>query len=146
MRSGSAGNHAKPVTRRRRNVLFGAAAMSMGLGTAMGASFTASWLLPADGTWSNSANWSTNPNAPNNGTPAGATYDAVIAATGASYTATLNSSITVDSLTLGDASATLNHTSGTFRAINGLNLTAGTYRLAGGTISNTTITSGGGSL
>ena len=51
---------------------------------------TANWLNPTSGTWNTPANWSSNPNFPNNGTPSNTVYNAVIAATGAPYTVTLD--------------------------------------------------------
>jgi hypothetical protein len=39
---------------------------------------TSNWLNPVGGFWLAASNWSSNPNAPRNGTPAGATYDAMV--------------------------------------------------------------------
>src|SRR5262249_35027007 len=82
-----------------RRAAFFAAAATLGV-THSADGITASWLIASNGNWTDPAQWSTNPNFPNNDTPAGTNYDAVIGATGASYTATLNSNITVDSLLL----------------------------------------------
>jgi autotransporter-associated beta strand protein len=103
-------------------------------------SFIATWASAVDGNWTTAANWSTNPNFPNNGSPgAGDTYDAIIGASGAAYTTSLGSSVTVNSLTMADASATFRQTNGTFRAINGMTLQSGTYVMSFGTISLTNI-------
>src|SRR4051794_20997039 len=93
------------------------------------------WLTATNGTWSDPTKWSAAV-VPNNGAN---TYAVTIGATGSPYTLTLNTTNTVDSLTLNSADATLSHTTGTFTATGGLNLLAGTYSLAGGTIANTTI-------
>ena len=128
-------------------LLLSAAFSSIGAYRAQATSFSATWANATNGTWNTAANWSTNPNFPNNGSPGATdTYDALIGATGAAYVVTLNSNITINSLTLDAASATLNQTSGTFKAVNGLNFQAGTFQLNGGTISSTTITSSGGLL
>ncbi len=74
------------------------------------------------------------------------TYAAVISATGAAYTVTLAVSITVESLLISSANATLNHTANTFTATNGISLNAGTYQLNGGTISNTVVNVSGGTF
>jgi fibronectin-binding autotransporter adhesin len=106
----------------------------------------ASWLSETSGNWSTASLWSTNPNYPNNGTPANVNYDAYISATGGTaYTVTLNSNITVNSLTIGSANATLNDTGGTFQA-GSINLNAGTYELNGGTLSGSTVNLAGGSF
>ena len=102
------------------------------------------WLSATSGNWTEATKWSTNPDYPNNGTPIGTTYDAVIGASGSAYTVMLNSSVTVNSLTLNSATATLTHSSGTLTAVNGLSLQAGQYMLGGGTILNSTITASGG--
>ena len=103
------------------------------------------WLSPVSGTWNVGTNWSTSPNAPNNGSPAGATYRAIIDATGAAYTVTLNSGVTIDELMLNSADATITHTTGTFSAALA-NLMSGVYRLQGGTISGGTWNVTGGSF
>src|SRR5437762_13930168 len=77
------------------------------------AATSASWLNPVDGSWFDSTKWSTNPYAPNNGTPGTTTYDVLIAATGGSYTVSLvgnglaNNAPTVNSFALGSSNSTL---------------------------------------
>jgi hypothetical protein len=105
---------------------------------------TATWLSASSGNWTSTSAWSTQPNYPNNGTPPGTNYLAVIAAAGSPYTVTLNSDVVTDGLTLNSANATLDHTAGTLTAP--INLDAGTYQLNGGTIANSTVTISGGSL
>ncbi|MDQ6622854.1 MAG: hypothetical protein M3Y86_05140, partial [Verrucomicrobiota bacterium] len=107
---------------------------------------TSTWNAAVDGNWNDPTKWSSNPNYPNNGNGGVATYAAVISATGAAYTVTLAVPITVESLLLSSANATLNHTANTFTATNGISLNAGTYRLNGGTISNTVVNVSGGTL
>src|ERR1700690_4048497 len=78
------------------------------------------------GNWTDPTQWTTNPNYPNNGTPAGTEYDAVIDAPGAGpYTVTLNSNVTTDSVTLNSPNATLLETAGTLSSLV-LNVSAGT--------------------
>ena len=107
---------------------------------------TSTWNTAVDGNWNDATKWSTNPNYPNNGNGGVATYAAVISATGAAYTVTLAVPITVESLLMSSANATLNHTAGTFTATNGISLNAGTYSLNGGTISNSVVNVSGGAF
>jgi hypothetical protein len=99
---------------------------------------TSEWLATTGGNWTTAAAWSTSPYYPNNGTPTAAQYDAVfdLAGSGA-YTATLNSSISINELTLNAAHATLSHIAGTL-TVPALNLDAGYYALSGGTLSGGT--------
>ena len=46
-----------------------AAMATVGVSTVRGATFSATWVSAIDGTWTNAARWSTNPNFPNNGSP-----------------------------------------------------------------------------
>ena len=64
---------------------------------------------------------------------------------GPAYTVTLNSNVTVDSLTLNSANATLNQTGGTLSAVNGISVQAGAFGLSG-TVLNTTVATSGGSV
>lgn len=73
--------------------------------SALGAQVLTSWLNPTSGFWSSAANWSAS--APNNGSPAGTTYDVVIDALGGPYTVTLNTAVTVDRLRVDSDDATL---------------------------------------
>src|SRR6476660_2972085 len=83
----------------RRALFFAAASIGGVIDSAQGIS--ASWLSAINGTWSIASNWSSNPNSPNNSSPNPTdTYDAIIGATGASFAATLNGNITVDTFTL----------------------------------------------
>lgn len=104
----------------------------------------ASWLAGADGTWSAPANWSSNPQFPSNGN-GGNNYNAFISAAG-SYTVSLNSAVNVSNFTLNSASATLQHSAGTFSSLGAIQLLSGNYRLSGGTISGGTINQSGGTL
>jgi hypothetical protein len=100
---------------------------------------TATWLGPASGNWTDPTQWSSNPFYPTNGNPAGTTYEADVTATGASYTVTLNSNITVNTLLINSANATIGQTAGTFTGF--IDMRNGAYNLSGGTISNSTISS-----
>jgi hypothetical protein len=101
-----------------------------------------SWSAASSDNWTSTTAWSTAPNFPNNGTPSGATYAATIAATGSAYTVTLNSDITVNSLTLNSANATLDQTAGTFTG-NTITETSGIYEMSGGSIANSTLSGTG---
>jgi hypothetical protein len=72
---------------------------------------TRSWAAPASGNWGVNANWSP-PGFPNNSGPN--TFDAIISVTGPAYTVTLDQDITIESLSLTSANATL--------ALSGFNL------------------------
>src|SRR5688572_17412693 len=87
---------------------------------------TAEWLNPVSGNWTDATKWSTNPNYPQNGTPAGSSYQAIIDALGQAYTVTVDSAITVGSLTLDSADATLYIRSGMLR------VSGGTLQIASG--------------
>ncbi len=100
------------------------------------------------GNWTTVTDWDTNPNYPNNGTPAGSTYNAFLDGLNGStaYIVTLNSAVTVSSLTISSSFATLSHTSGIFQTTTGT-ISAGTYLLNGGEIQGGTWTiSGTGSM
>ncbi|MBX3352014.1 MAG: hypothetical protein KF684_03705 [Phycisphaeraceae bacterium] len=140
----------RPVSSLSRAVLARTLVACAGLaaiatGPAFAQQVDSNWLNPASGTWSAGANWSTSPNAPNNGAPAGTTYRAIIDAAGAAYTVTLNSGVTIDELVLNSADATLSHTASTLSAAIA-NLMSGVYRLQGGTISGGTWNVTGGSF
>ena len=107
---------------------------------------TSIWQNPVSGSWDNPVLWSTNPNFPNNGGGGIATYDAVIDKLGSAYTISLGVNITLETLTLNSANATIDQTGGIFTATDAINLFAGTYELDGGTISNTTINVAGGMM
>ncbi len=108
----------------------------------------AEWTNASSGTWNIAANWTTTPNLPgafpNNDTPMGETYHAVIDATGSNYTVTLNSAVTIDELTLNSANATLSHVSNTLTVLGDATLSAGTFVLNGGTVMGGTWTESGG--
>ncbi len=113
------------------------------------AAVTSTWASATSGSWNVDANWTNVPalgGFPNNGNGGVATYDAVINAVGSAYVITINTSITIENLLLSSANATINQTAGTFTANAGINLSSGVYQLNGGTIANTVITFGGGSL
>src|SRR5438132_10301105 len=54
------------------------AAVCLAVAPALRAQTQANWLGTTDGSWTDPTRWSTNPNFPNNGTPAGAVYAANI--------------------------------------------------------------------
>lgn len=96
---------------------------------------TASWTGGA-GNWTNVTKWTTNPDYPNNGTPAGTIYDAII---GASGTVTLNSNVAVDSITINSNNATLLQTGSVFTVGGLVDVRAGKYQLNSGTLTVPTL-------
>lgn len=82
-------------------ILAAAAGLCAVVGTTHG-QVTATWLTASSGNWSDATRWSTNPDFPNNGAQ---TYNAVITATGAAYTVTLDQNIEVTDFTLDSADA-----------------------------------------
>lgn len=136
--------------RRRCAIAIACAASLTFSASADAAAVVSSWENAVSGIWTAGQFWMNNPaqgDYPNNGNVGVATYDAVINAVGASYSVTLGSSITVEHLTLASANASLFQSSGTFTAHAGLDITAGLFRVGGGTVSNTAISiSGSGTL
>jgi hypothetical protein len=97
----------------------------------------AHWLAPVSGLWSDASQWSSNPFAPNNDNPAGTSYNAYIDATGAAYFVSLSSAVSVNSLTVNSATATLGQ-SGAL-TVGDFELTAGQYNLSSATLSGGTL-------
>ncbi|MBL0922358.1 MAG: hypothetical protein IBJ10_09555, partial [Phycisphaerales bacterium] len=129
----SARRHAATSGLRSAQLLIAAGLAASVGGAASGALIVSTWAAAASGTWNTASNWSPNANFPNNGTPVGDTYHAIIDATGPNYTVTLNTNVTLDMLTLNSANATLSHSGGSFNP-GVANISAGTYRLVGGSI------------
>jgi hypothetical protein len=141
----------KGVSKRRIWAALASAVVFMP-GAARATEITSTW-SGNTGNWTDPTQWSTNPNYPDNGTPSGTTYDAVIDAPGTGpYTVSLNSNVTTDSVTLDSANATLSQTGGTLAATT-MNIMAGTYVFSGGSKSfaslinaGTVRATGGGTL
>ncbi len=109
---------------------------------------TSSWLNAVDGDWDDPAKWSTAV-FPDNGSPSPSdTYRAVIDATGSSpYTVDLQTEVTLDSLVLNSANATLAlKRFGDLNVLSPFELRAGTFAILGGRISGGTIRGYGGSM
>ena len=142
-------NRLKQNGRRSAAIIAAALATCAAMNSRAVADTTAEWLNTSGDVWTNPADWSTNPNYPNNGTPGGTNYQALFDLAGSGpYTVTLNSNIAVDGLTLSTANATLNQTLGTL-TIGAATISSGTYSLNGGTLSGgaggaTVALSGGG--
>jgi hypothetical protein len=100
---------------------------------------TATWLAETNGDWADPTMWSTNPNYPNNGSPTNTNYQALINATGGTaYTATVDSNITVDGITISSPDAELDQTSGSLQA-GIINVNSGACEMDGGTLANTNV-------
>jgi hypothetical protein len=112
---------------------------------ARGGEITSEW-VGNSGDWADVTQWSTNPNYPNNETPAGTEYDALIDAPGSGpYTVSLENNVTTDSVTLNSPNATLLQTGGTLTT-GAVNISAGTYNLSGGALQATSYNNTGGTL
>jgi fibronectin-binding autotransporter adhesin len=97
----------------------------------------AEWQSTLGGTWNSAANWSTNPNFPNNGTPTGTNYQANFDLTAASNYTVSTSGITtlaVDAINITSPNAVVQQ-NGTSLTVGGINMTAGTYQFRSGTLS-----------
>jgi hypothetical protein len=99
----------------------------------------ATWSSAVSGNWNDPTMWSSSPFFPNNGNPVGTSYTATVDATGAAYTVTLGTDVTVNSLTLNSSDATIQQTAGTFTGT--INTQFGALNLTGGTIANSQINS-----
>ncbi len=149
------------ATQRRKScralsLLAAAALMACGVAQTAPADTTATW-NGATGDWTTAADWSSNPNYPDNGAPAGVLYDVIIdsAGTGAytlglDSTAGISGTVNVNSLTIDNANATLDQTSGTLdlaqlpggTTSGAFDIQAGTYDLNGGTLADAVLTIG----
>jgi hypothetical protein len=113
----------------------------------MDAVVDAHWTTATSGDWFDFTRWSTNPEAPNNGSPSGTTYHAYIDAVGPAYTVGLAAAATIDALTLNSSTATLSVGSGgVLSVLGGANINAGRLRVDGGTINGGAYTFAGGTL
>src|SRR4051812_24844540 len=98
-------------SRRARAVFVAAGAAALAGWAALGVlpkTLPATWLNPVSGSWNDPANWSTNPDYPNNDQPPGVSYNATISAVGAPYSVDLLNSVSLGTLTMNSADATLN--------------------------------------
>ena len=134
------------VTRGGRRYILWLAAAASTFTTSLASAYPANWLNAASGNWWQASNWSSYPDWPNNGTD-GLTFDVCVVPTGANYTIAMDGNITIDSLKVTSANATLHQGifDSTLRAINGIDLEAGTYYLSGA-IHDTTIRGTNGHL
>ena len=98
------------------------------------------WASPTNGDWGTAANW--NPMSVPNASDAAAVINV---SGGSGYAVALDGDYTVDTLTLGSADATINHTAGTL-TFNTATLSAGTYNLSGGTLAGGTLNLAGGTF
>ena len=131
--------HSKTKRRAWAYAATSAAAVFAGASVCAAQEVTSYW-SGVTGSWTDPTQWSTDPNYPNNGTPSGVTYDAVINAPGTDpYTVTLNSNVTVDSVTMDSPSATFSQTGGTLTTPV-LNVAAGGYSLENGSLQGATLT------
>jgi hypothetical protein len=103
----------------------------------------ARWLNPVSGQWDDPSKWSTDPVFPNNGTPAGTTYDALVDATGTPYTVTVARNPVLDRLTIDSPDATVSAYDQTLTA-GVVDLRAGTLSLDSGWLVGARVQSSGG--
>ena len=90
------------------------------------------WSSSVGGYWDDGANWSSNPDYPNN--DGGVTYNATIDLVADPYFVVLDTDVTVDNFTLDSSSATVIQNAGTFSVLDEVNLLSGTYRIGGARI------------
>lgn len=102
---------------------------TLGIASGARAQVDAFWQNPLGGNWAVGANWSTNPDFPNNN---GTKYNAFIQLVGPAYTVALDQDITIDDFTMDSPDATLDLT--TFKLTMDFNFTqmAGTILLGSG--------------
>ena len=113
-------------------------------GSSFGQSIQSNWLNAVDGDWNDPSNWSTPGFPDNNGTD---TFDAVVDATGASYSVDIDQNITLDNFTLDSSDATVELNSNRVLEVLGTaDLSAGTFQLNSGTLRGGTWQTNGGSL
>jgi hypothetical protein len=106
------------------------------------------WINTAGSDWTDPTSWSTDPYYPNNGSPSGTDYQAVIDQPGtAPYTITFGSSddAAVDGLTMSAGTAAVYQSGGTLD-VESISISAGTYDMAGGVLSGATISKTGGTF
>ena len=132
-------------SRRARAVFLAAGAAALLAPVARSAfaqTVTATWLNPVSGSWNDPTNWSSNPDYPNNDEPPGVSYNATISAVGAPYTIDLLNSVSLGTLTMSSADATLNvGPGGTLNLTTRLSV-AGQVNLNGGQINITNFSTG----
>jgi hypothetical protein len=134
-------------TKRRTSKGILAAAMAISaLSGSLHGQTVASWVNPASGFWLDAPNWSTGSIYPNNGMPTPSDHYLVqIGPSGASYTVTLGSDVSVDALQISSPDATLRLQSGALLS-GTIELSGGQVLLDGGVIANSWIGSTGGTL
>jgi hypothetical protein len=98
------------------------------------------WATPLTDLWSSPAAWNSG-TVPQNDTPPGTTYDALIDAQGSNYFVRVNSNVTVDSVLVNSGNATLSLEDGFFVAHEGITISSGALQLSGGQIAHTRIES-----
>ena len=134
---------ARRLRARRTRVMLLAA--GFGAVPALGDVVVAEWVDPVSGSWLTPRLWSAQTAYPNNGNPAGTTYDVTIDAAGAAYTVSTNANtagaagVVVDSLTIDSMSATVSHNTGKLTLLDSFARDAGKLTTA----ANTTLTSPG---
>ncbi len=117
------------VRRRPRRIL-AAAVVGVGLGASiLHADVTATWIGNI-GNWVTAADWSTNPNYPNNGTPSGVDYQVVVAQTSSIVA---SKALSVDGLTINSSNAEVEAGPNTF-TVGNLNVIAGEFAEGDGTL------------
>src|SRR5262249_47755152 len=110
----------------------------------MAAQTTTRWANGVSDLWTQTAPVRWDNGIPNNGVPAGSTYNSFIDVAG-TYAVTLNAPATVSNLTLNNSTATLAVTGGgTLTVVNSATLAAGVLQLTGGMLSGGSYGSTGG--
>jgi hypothetical protein len=115
---------------RRRRMRYRAIAMAgiaiISIAESVRADTTATWNNVMGGLWTTASNWNTNPNYPNNNTPAGTDYQVNIdLASSSAYGVGLSGSVTVDGLNINSSNATLVVDPGAFLGLTSATIQAG---------------------
>jgi hypothetical protein len=123
-----------------RKSLFLMVVIRLGLAAGACGAVDTKWATPLTDLWSSPAAWNSE-TVPQNDTPPGTTYDALIDAQGSNYFVRVNSNVTVDSVLVNSSNATLAIEGGFFVADEGITISSGALRLSGGEIAHTRIES-----
>jgi len=109
---------------------------------AAAAEVTADWVGPSQGIWHDPANWSTQPDYPNNGTPAGTSYDVRLAPAFPARVI-LETDVTVDNVTVGAGSTLAVYSFARLGIVDTVHVADGAVLQLHGTLAGGTLTTAG---
>lgn len=99
----------------------------------------ATWSAAVSGAWNDPSQWSTNPTV-----PSGATFDALLTATGGNYTVSISTPVSIDNITIDSPNATLSQSSSSLTLSGALTVSSGAYQLNVGNLAGGALDSTGG--